>query len=80
MDALAIRLTDRAGVHVLQKSDIPQSENTIAKVELFANAWLAQNVTGYQARVHVVSLVPFNVFLGTWDLGAVIPANWWIDT
>jgi hypothetical protein len=67
----------RGATKVFLYSSLPGSANTIAKAETFANNWLASNVDGYQMRVHVFSLNPLRITIGTWDLGLDIPANWW---
>ena len=75
----SVVITDSLGVtKTLSASDIPQTQNTVAKVENYINGtWIPANVTGYQMQVHVFSLNPLRVTVGTWELGASIPENWW---
>lgn len=63
---------------ILNAADIPASQNTLSKVENWINTtWLPTNITEYQAQVHVFSLNPLRCTLGTWNLGEIIPTNWW---
>lgn len=75
----SVVITDSLGVtKTLSASDIPQTQNTVAKVENYINGtWIPANVTGYQMQVHVFSLNPLRVTVGTWELGASNPENWW---
>ncbi len=73
-------LDHRGVVKRLLRSQIPGAANTIAKIETYVNGtWIPANIEGYQARIHVFSLTPFSFTVGTWNLGLVIPANWWAD-
>ena len=74
-----VSFVDHRGVtKTLDASSIPQTQNTIAKVENYVNGtWIPANIDGYQMRVHVFSLNPLRVTVGTWNLGESIPANWW---
>lgn len=75
-----IELRDRLGLKQMRKVDVPQQFNTAQKLEDFLNSsWLSTNVTLYQVRVHVLSLTPMRMIVGTWDLGLAIPDNWWQD-
>ena len=76
-----IEFTDYAGVaRVLTAAAIPQSQNTVARVENYLNTvWIPANVTGYQMRIHVFQLNPLRVTVGTWNMGLTIPTNWWED-
>lgn len=65
-------------LHQIFASEIPASNNTVAKVQAFANTWLAANVVGFQAQVHVFSLSPFRVIVTTANLGETIRPNWWL--
>lgn len=75
----SVSFVDSRGVtKTFSASSIPQTQNTTAKVENYINGtWIPENVTDYQMRVHVFSLNPLRVTVGTWELGASIPANWW---
>lgn len=74
----SLTFTDHRGVvKTFLASDIPQSANTAAKAENFANSWCAANVDGYQMRVHVFTLSPLLFTVGTWNIGETINANWW---
>lgn len=76
-----IEVLDYRGVpFTLVASAIPPQHNTIAKVETYINTvWIPANVSGYQMQVHVTTLSPLRVILGTWNAGLTIPPNWWVD-
>lgn len=73
-------VTDPTGAaKVFTASAIPSAQNTAAKVETWVNTWLAANLVGYQARVHVFARSPLVWTLGTWNTGESIPENWWVE-
>lgn len=74
-----ITITDSSGTKVFNASTIPVAQNTIAKVETYLNTILPTLTDGsYQIQVHVISLNPLRVSIGTWNPNLVIPSNWWI--
>jgi hypothetical protein len=77
-----IQFTDFKGIQrTLLAASIPVGNNTPSKVETFINTiWIPANVTDYQMRVHVFSIAPLRVALGTWNMNETIPPNWWEDT
>lgn len=70
-------IIDKDGTKTLLASQIPSSQNSVAKVETWINTWLAQNISGYQVLVHVFSITPLSFTVGTWELGMTPQANWW---
>lgn len=62
----------------LTYASIPATNNTVAKVETYANTWLAANVPECQAVVHVFVLSPLSLTVSCWNIGAAIPASWWL--
>ena len=61
----------------LTEAMIPAQQNTPAKVEAWANNWLAANVTECQVLIHVFSLAPLKMTVWTGTLGALVPVDWW---
>ena len=72
-----LTLVDRTGTKTYTAAMLPGSVDTAQKAEDAINAWLVANITDYQVRVHVFSLSPLRVTVGTWNTGASIPQNWW---
>ena len=71
-------ITSPFGTKTFTASLVPGTNTTIATVEAWINGtWIPANITQYQVQVHVFSLNPLKVTVGTWNLGAAIPANWW---
>ena len=58
---------------------VPSTLTTLASVETFANAWASTAILDCQVRMHVFQLTPLSLTVGTFDLGDLIPANWWAD-
>ena len=73
-----IRLVWNGGEWLLTEAMIPAQQNTPAKVETWANNWLASNVTTCQVVVHVFSLGPLAWTVWCADLGVSVPAEWWL--
>ena len=73
-----LRLIDAAGTKVITAATIPAQQDTLAKAEGWRNTWLAGQVNGYQAVVHLFSLNPLQLAIYTAELGRAIPANWWV--
>ena len=74
-----LRLIDSTGTKVITAATIPAQQDTIAKAEGWCNTWLAGQISGYQAVVHVFALSPLRLTIYTAELGRTIPANWWVD-
>ena len=75
----SITFTDQKGVEqILLASDIPPSNDTVTKADVYINAWIASKVTDYQMLAHVISINPLNVAIYTADNDVTIPTNWWI--
>jgi len=71
-------LKDYTGTKTFTASIIPAQNTTIAAIETWVNGtWIPANITTCQVQVHIFSLNPLRVTVGTWNLGAAIPANWW---
>jgi len=74
-------LLPNAVIKRLQKADIPQNviNKPIADVEAWANAWLAANLDGMDAYVHIDELTPeLKIKVIVCNEGYVPPANWWV--
>lgn len=63
---------------ILNASAVPAGNVTPALAEAWVNnIWIPANITGFQMRVHVFSLSPLRVTIGTWNTGETISTNWW---
>jgi hypothetical protein len=74
-----VTIVQNGATRTLLFADIPAQNNTAEKIETHANTWAATNVPLCQTRIHVFTVSPLRLTVGTWNLGAVIPENWWSE-
>ena len=80
VDNIITIVDHRGGPITLRASDIPASQNTIAKIESYINlTWIPANIVGYKMQVHVINRSPLRIVVWTGNLDVAIPANWWLD-
>lgn len=74
-----IQFEDRQGVpRTITGAQVRLAAANIAQAEAHLNTVVIPAfVAGYQMQVHVFSLNPLRVAVGTWNAGLTIPANWW---
>jgi hypothetical protein len=81
INSTSLQFTDYRGVaKQLLVSQIPSTQNTVAKVETWLNGtWIPANadLTSYQMVAHVFSISPFSATIYVANIGATIPSNWW---
>lgn len=77
-----LTLSDFRGVvKTFARTDLPNGGAglTLAQAEDFLNTtWIPANITGYQMQIHITNINPFQFLVLTADIGAPIPANWWL--
>lgn len=74
----SVTIVQNGVTRTLLFADIPPQNNTAEKIENHANTWAATNLPLCQTRVHVFSVSPLLLTVGTWNLGVTIPSDWWL--
>lgn len=71
-------VTTNQGTKTLTRDMIPANvlSQPVATVEAWVNAWLAQNITGMVALVHITQLTP-TLIAQVICANSQPPANWW---